>query len=270
MNFLFNNTNTNPYLSVYTVGYEETQPSHSYGPAVRSGYMLHYIYKGRGTFTCQGKIYSLKAGDFFFISPQATIQYQAHETDPWAYYWFGFRGDLAQHYLKDTAISSDNPVFSDNDPIKSLMNKLIEISLISESNDIMLNTCLLEILNQLNLDFPSQNKQVTQATHNLIVAKAISFMTNNYETNIRITDIANHLAIDRTYLHRLFVQEIGQAPKTFLTNIRLRKAKELLRSTKLPIKNIAYSIGFEDSGNFSKLFKHEFGMSPGDFRKKLT
>lgn len=65
MNFLFNNTNTNPYLSVYTVGYEETQPSHSYGPAVRSGYMLHYIYKGRGTFTCQGKIYSLKAGDFF-------------------------------------------------------------------------------------------------------------------------------------------------------------------------------------------------------------
>ena len=40
MNFLFNNTNTNPYLSVYTVGYEETQPSHSYGPAVRSGYMF--------------------------------------------------------------------------------------------------------------------------------------------------------------------------------------------------------------------------------------
>ena len=150
------------------------------------------------------------------------------------------------------------------------MNKLIEISLISESNDIMLNACLLEILNQLNSDFPSQNKKVTQTTQNLIVAKAISFMTNNYETNIRITDIANHLAIDRTYLHRLFVQEIGQAPKTFLTNIRLRKAKELLRSTKLPIKNIAYSIGFEDSSNFSKLFKHEFGMSPGDFRKKLT
>ena len=89
MDFLFNNLNTNPYISVYTVGYEKTKPNHSYGPTRRSGYMLHYVYSGKGEFICQGKTYHLKAGDFFFISPDATITYTADQTDPWAYYWFG-------------------------------------------------------------------------------------------------------------------------------------------------------------------------------------
>ena len=267
MNFLFNNTNTNPFISVYTVGYEETKPSHNYCPAVRSGYMLHYVYSGKGTFICKGKSYDLHAGDFFFISPDNTIQYMADQHNPWAYYWFGFRGDLVQHYLKDTSISSDNPVFSQQDDIKDQMSKLIEISLISENNDMLLNACLLEILYQLSQIYPKNREERVESTKNITIAKAMSFIKNNFDSNIRISDIATHLNIDRSYLHRLFVSETGQSPKQFLTQIRLRKAKNLLKVTDLPVKNIAYSSGFEDYSNFSKSFKNQYGMTALEYRK---
>lgn len=269
MDFLFNNHNTNPFLSIYTVGYEQTSPKHNYGPAVRSGYMLHFVYSGQGTYTCNGNSYTLKAGDFFFISPDATIQYTSDTTNPWSYYWFGFRGELAEYYLKETAVDSNNPVFSVNTKgrrIKQLMSKLIEISLISEDNDMLLNATLLEILYQLSLIFPSKKTNSKQSKTNLIVAKALAFMKNNYDNPIYIADISNHLNIDRTYLHRLFVKEVGQSPKQMLTNIRLEKAIQLLLESDLSIKNIAYSTGFDDPAGFSKVFKQHFNMTPSQYR----
>lgn len=271
MDFLFNNLNTNPYMSVYTVGYEKTKADHSYGPTRRSGYMLHYVYSGKGIYVCQGKVYHLKAGDFFFISPDSTITYTSDHSDPWSYYWFGFRGQLVEHYLKETAICADNPVFSLNhstERIKSGMSRLIEISLASEHNDILLNSCLLEILHQLNKSFP---KEVTQQQGNspkLFFSQAVSFLQHNYERTIKIGDLANLLNIDRSYLHRLFIEQAGISPKQFLTNLRIDRAKQLLQDSDLDIKSIAYSVGFEDAGNFSKLFKQETGLSPTQFRNR--
>ncbi|MDE6476020.1 MAG: AraC family transcriptional regulator [Erysipelotrichaceae bacterium] len=271
MNFLFNNLNTNPYISVYTVGYEKTNPRHSYGPARRSGYMLHYIYSGKGQFTCQGKTHQLKAGDFFFISPHATITYTADDKDPWIYYWFGFRGDLVEHYLKNTSISINNPIFSLNNSterIKSAMSRLIEISLISEHNDMLLNSCLLEILYQLSQSFPKKAPLQQRVSQNLLLAKALAYLEHNYGQNIKIGTLATLLNIDRSYLHRLFIEQLEVSPKQFLTNIRLEKAKQLLLDSDLSIRNIAYSVGFDDASNFSKLFKQETGMTANSYRKK--
>lgn len=270
MDFLFNNLNTNPYISVYTIGYEKTKPNHSYGPARRSGYMLHFVYSGKGIFNCQGKVYHLKAGDFFFISPEATTTYIADQTEPWSYYWFGFRGKLVEHYLKDTSICIDNPVFSitsSTERIKSAMSRLIEISLASEHNDILLNSCLLEIIYQLSQSFPRDTIQQQGASPKFLFSKAVSFLQHNYERSIKIGHLASLLNIDRSYLHRLFIEQSGLSPKQFLTNIRLERAKQLLLDSDLNIKNIAYSVGFEDPGNFSKLFKQEIGISPTDFKR---
>lgn len=268
MDFLFNNSDTNPYLSVYTVGFEETKPNHNYGPARRSGYMLHYIYSGQGIFISNGKKYKLKKGDFFFISPSDTIQYISDSEQPWSYYWFGFRGKLADHYLQQTKIGQDIPVFSleNGTNIKKLMEHFIEISLISEDNDMLLNAVLLEILNYLNQTFLRQSSIGTRK--NDILRAALSFIKNNYDTPIKINDVAQHLNIDRTYLHRLFASFLNKSPKQYLTDLRIERAQHLLTSTDLSINNIAYSCGFEDSSNFSKIFKKESGMTPKLYRTK--
>lgn len=271
MDFLFNNSFENSYLYIYTVGFEQTKSCHTYGPTKRSGYMIHYVYSGRGLFICEDREYSLSAGDFFFIDPTATIKYIADDKDPWSFYWVGFRGSMANYYLERTTVSKDNPIFtepSDSQIIKSKMTKLIEISLISSDNDILLNACLLEIWHYLILMHPKEDYIQSKLHKNTIFNKAVNYLQNNYEKKIFISDLAQALSVDRTYLYKVFMNETGVSPKHFLTTIRLNKSKELLLQTDLPINVISNSIGFEDSGNFVKYFKKIENCTPSQFRKK--
>ena len=57
------------------------------------------------------------------------------------------------------------------------------------------------------------------------------------------------------------------APKDYLTNLRIAKAKELLTQTDYPVNIIAQSVGIEDAQNFSKLFKNKENISPINYRK---
>ncbi|WP_342046479.1 helix-turn-helix transcriptional regulator [Bacillus sp. OTU530] len=95
------------------------------------------------------------------------------------------------------------------------------------------------------------------------------FIRNNYETDIQISELADSLAIDRTYLHRLFKQELGMSPKDYLTEVRIRKAKELLTNTDYPINTIAQSVGYEDPQQFSKVFKQNTNLTPSSFRRNF-
>lgn len=115
-----------------------------------------------------GKRYQLKKGDFF-IEPQAIVSYKADEQHPWTYYWIGFKGSLLTEYLMRTAISKDNPVFSiknGGDLIKEKISEMIEISFISQDNDLLLNARLMEILFYLSQSFPAETS--TQSSRRLI------------------------------------------------------------------------------------------------------
>ncbi|WP_423190228.1 AraC family transcriptional regulator [Alkalibacterium sp. f15] len=271
MNFLFNNHHENKHLYLYSGGYESTVKGHIYGPTVRSGYMLHYVHSGSGIFTSNNKKYHLKEGDFFFIEPNKIIKYEASENTPWAFYWIGFRGDLVDDYSKRTSISSSNPVFDIKKAlmIKNILSEIVEITLIKEDNDLLLNVKLLEILYHLSVLFPNKEEKNKQSKKSTLFTQALQYIRNNFESNIGISEVANSLAIDRTYLHRLFKQELGISPKEYLTKVRISKAQDLLVNTNHPIMIIAQSVGYDDAQQFSKIFKQNVQMTPTQYRQSL-
>ncbi len=271
MRYFFNNHCENKQLYLYSGGYDPTVKGHTYGPTVRSGYMLHYIYSGKGVFTSEGREFKLQEGDFFFIEPNRIIKYEADLTNPWAFYWIGFRGELVAEYLKRTSLSWFKPIFNidKGTPIKDRMSEIIELSFIKEDNDLLLNAKLLEILHHLSVLFPSEEKSNNSSKKNILFVQALQFIRNNYETDIQISELADSLAIDRTYLHRLFKQELNMSPKEYLTEVRIRKAKELLTNTDYPINTIAQSVGYEDPQQFSKVFKQNTNLTPSSFRRNF-
>lgn len=95
---------------VYTCGKEACAPGHSYGPAARSGYLIHYVIRGRGLYRTRERTWRLTAGDAFLIVPNELIYYEADREDPWEYTWIGFQGIRIRDYLSRTTLL-ENPVF---------------------------------------------------------------------------------------------------------------------------------------------------------------
>ena len=83
-------------LYVYCCGLSKTLPGHSFGPALKPHFMIHYCLSGKGKFTMGGKTYPLKAGYGFLIVPDELAYYVADDKDPWTYAWVGFGGNRAR------------------------------------------------------------------------------------------------------------------------------------------------------------------------------
>ena len=95
-----NNVKFNDFRLCYC-GYEECEPGHSFGPAVKNHYVLHYVLSGKGEFSVNNQHYTISKGEAFLIEPNVRAYYKADEETPWTYLWVGFDGDHAEEYLRE-------------------------------------------------------------------------------------------------------------------------------------------------------------------------
>lgn len=75
------------------------------------------------------------------------------------------------------------------------------------------------------------------------------------------------ISVSPTYLSRIFTQEKGVGIQEYLTDLRLRKAKELLAQTNDRVYEIAIKVGYSDAVYFNKVFKKHTGKTPKEYRR---
>lgn len=85
-----------------------------------------------------------------------------------------------------------------------------------------------------------------------------------------VQDLCRELAVSHSQLHRRLTERTGLSASKFIRSIRLQKATELLRNPDLTVTAIAYDTGFKDPDYFYRVFKKEFGMTPGEFRQEQS
>jgi len=86
--------------------------------------------------------------------------------------------------------------------------------------------------------------------------------------NMTVVLLATQLNVSKSYLQHTFYNETRRHPGEFLRVIKLMEATRLLeKNTKLPIKKIAKTLGFETPDHFSRIFKESFGTTPSQYRK---
>ena len=94
------------------------------------------------------------------------------------------------------------------------------------------------------------------------------YISKNYrDVSLSLDVLAEHLGISYYYLSRLFKEYIGTNFVSYLTLVRLEKAKELLKSTNDTIEQIAEKSGFLGSNSLIRAFKKYYNTTPGKFRK---
>lgn len=100
-----------------------------------------------------------------------------------------------------------------------------------------------------------------------LVRLAMVYLHKNYSEQITRRDIAKHIGITEDHLTFCFRQELGITPVHYLQRYRINQAKRLLKESNQTITEIAYNVGFSDSGYFSRIFRREVGVSPEMFRQ---
>lgn len=102
---------------------------------------------------------------------------------------------------------------------------------------------------------------VTRRKQNL-VSHAVYYLETHHEEDITLDSLAEALFVSPTYLSKTFKETMGVSPINYLIQIRLNRAKDLLKDSQLTVKEVAQTVGYSDAYHFSKLFKKYHGQAP--------
>ncbi len=113
-----------------------------------------------------------------------------------------------------------------------------------------------------SLQIPEEKKKVLPDC----VQKICSYIEENYSRDINLDEIADLCSYSRYHVSHLFREASGFTIFSYLLEVRMKKARELLKNTSMNIKEISSQIGFSDQNYFSNVFKRQTGSSPMEFR----
>jgi AraC-like DNA-binding protein len=101
-----------------------------------------------------------------------------------------------------------------------------------------------------------------------LLTEALKFLETNYESDIQITDLALKVFMSPQRFRKVFKDLTGMNPLDYINAIRINRAVDLLKDSRLSISEVAQQIGILDTNYFSRLFKIRTGCTPSEYRKK--
>ncbi len=241
------------YISSF--GYESISKNAHWGKGRRENYFLHYVLEGEGYFND----HKVKSGEGFLITPSQLHEYHSSSNKPWKYFFVMFNGaDIPLLCKKHIETNKHNIFKYDFKP------KLLDLC-----DSIFAAEGPLSELEALSFFFQlfSFHEKKNNITGNRYVKEAKKYMNINFYRNVSITEVSDAIGVDDRYLYNLFIKHENMSPKKYLTNLKLNRAKHMLKNTNSPISEIAISTGFQDALSFSRFFSKNIGYSPSMYRK---
>jgi AraC family L-rhamnose operon transcriptional activator RhaR len=101
-----------------------------------------------------------------------------------------------------------------------------------------------------------------------LVRQALRYVHDNLDRPLSVEELARHVHLSRRQLTRLFTDQAGSPPASYIERARLDHAAALLSHTAQPIKQIAAAVGYPDVSQFTRAFTRRTGTPPGTFRRQ--
>lgn len=107
----------------------------------------------------------------------------------------------------------------------------------------------------------------SDAKHTNLIHKCIQYISQNYAECLTLEETAKALSHSPDYLSRIFKLETGVTFNHYVNNLRIEKAKKLMRNTNLRLTDISHMVGYVDQSYFTKVFRRITGLSPSEYIK---
>jgi len=270
-------------LTVTTIGYEEigvadTYPTRGHADGyyfdidkgrVLNEYQLLYITEGEGIFnSAHAKDIPLKAGDLFLLFPGEWHTYHPTGKNGWKSYWIGFKGKNVDDRVKAGFLSVDKPIYHVGFSA-DIIRLYEEAYKRAQEESPYSQQILAGIVNHLvGLMYALERSMELSKDHTRVdmINLARLRIRESLEVDLTIQQVAEELGVSYSNFRKLFKEFTGISPALYQQDLRLQRAKELLATTTLSIKEIAYRLRFESPDYFSSKFKIKMGKKPSEFR----
>ncbi len=113
---------------------------------------------------------------------------------------------------------------------------------------------------QVDIDWVSRAKDAR-------LKKAVALLEENIDEAKSLELVSKKAGLSERTLHRLCVKELGVAPKQVLQQLRIEKAKELLRKPNVSVTSVSYDVGYQSLAQFIEIFRRQTGRLPSEFLK---
>ena len=260
-------------LGLYQFGWEQCDPSHSFGPAARNHYLFHLCLSGTGTLIAnntQGEsiTYQVKSGQGFMIFPHQVCTYIADHEIPWEYVWIEFDGLRAKETVELTGLNWNQPIYKAHtkDISETMKSEMLYIVNNKDASPFHLIGHLYLFIDSLVRSSTSNKIGMGNSLRDFYIKEAFSFIEENFQNDISVEDIAASCGLNRSYFGKIFHENMGKSPQEFLISYRMTKATELLKLTGLSIADIGNAVGYPNQLHFSRAFKNVYGISPRQWR----
>ena len=272
---------------VTTIGFQLTPPNVPYPPKDHPSaywfdpkkgrrlneYQLIYIIKGEGVFqSAHCNSIKVTAGNIIMLFPDEWHTYQPDKRNGWAVYWAGFNGVNMDRLLDHSFFSKKQPVldigFHEN--LIELYRRGIDIANFQRTAFQQMLAGIVQLMLGTVFYIDKNNSFRDKEVVKQIDMAKVLIRESVATTHLTFEEIANQLNMSYSWFRRLFKQYTGFAPAQYQLEIKIQKAKELLASTNMSIKEIAYELNFESTSYFITFFKSRIKLSPKAYRDNVN
>ncbi|ACT04758.1 helix-turn-helix transcriptional regulator [Paenibacillus sp. JDR-2] len=233
---------------------------------------FYLICEGEGWLNIDGQDYRPVPGQLVHMPAHVLQSYSAVSDRPYSKYWCHFTATMGEmdlfQWLEIPPILDISPDHTDS--LTKLFRELVELyqnrSYLARIRE---KAILLEIIALFLSHSDTHLKFVPGRLGEIERLKQIeAFIEANLSEALTLEQLAKHVHLHPNYLVRYFNKHFAVPPLKYLNRKRMQKAKSLLGTTDLAIKEIAELVGFPDTNHFAKAFRKEASCSPTEYRHR--
>lgn len=234
-------------------------------------YQLLYLLEGEGFFrstTCGEQ--KLKQGDIFLLFPGEWHSYGPLPGSGWKSFWIGFKGKNMDDRVENGFLSPQKPIYhvGYSAEIISLFKTALQTAMEEAAYSQQLMAGIVNHLIGLMYSLERNIQLNRNHAHVEMINRARLEIRENLEEDLSIQQLAEKMGVSYSNFRKLFKDYTDISPALYQQDLRLQRAKELLSTTSMSIKEIAYRLRFESPDYFSSKFRAKTGLKPSDFRRQ--
>jgi AraC-like DNA-binding protein len=209
-------------------------------------------------------VHAIEAGDVILLFPGVWHRFAPHAETGWVESWIECRGAAFDRVMDLGLVSPERPVWHGGAEAGAVFRQIDTLARQDAlRHQPTLSTLGLQLLAQL-----CQSLDSTEQGQVRMVERARRTLMEKSGEPPSLETVARELGVSYSTLRRLFRQHAGMSLKQFQTDVRIRRASELLRNSEKSVKAIAAHLGYCSAFHFSSQFRKATGLSPSDWREQ--